>query len=407
MGLGAWWERTMAHAGKTATVDPSPNAQPSNALAPHPQEPAKPRHSPLSYSQHIPIKWTLLAWGSVILLLVCLAKAYGSSKPDETIRAFLDDFVTLFFSELAVALLVAFAVAYYIERKAKERDRLDRIAELEEDERRRTADAAEEERRRTLLAANVVEGVFGIQHKPVYVKAVVETALHPRVVRGPASLDYRLRELTAEEIEQIGVGEDCRFVALEMVSIYTFQNVSNQEEDIDVRYAVPVRHGAGARAFTRVEEAELNGVVLSREDIDQVEDIQDGYKSYSWLKKIPPNGEFSVFFRAIALKERSDNEVWGSFFATMPGTETRFSVLPGMRFGIRALTSSPRKRTRKEELLEVWKCTGPILPNNSMVFWWRTALDDAETTPETVIETLGKPECPPEPEHTSPQELHA
>lgn len=336
-------------------------------------------------------RWWLLASGIFVLLVLALVTVTSSAQPADTLGQLAGKVISLFVAEFGVALLVAFFISATIDarvrqaelamRQREEREREERrVAEALEIEQRREREAIENERRQTLVSQNVVQGVYGLQHSPTYVKAVIETNLRPDVVRLSADLEYTVRDLTREEVARTGV-EPARFVVLEMLSTYRFRNVSSSEKSVDVRYAVPVRHGRGARDFTGVRHLTIDGNELAQDEIDA--GLQKGEheheKSYVWPRRIAGNGTLPVSITVYALKERSDNEVWGSFFPTVGGATLRLTVLPGMRFGVRPLTASPTTLERKQTTLGIWKCGGSILPNDSLVFWWRTPEDDAET----------------------------
>ncbi|KQT31889.1 hypothetical protein ASG29_08365 [Sphingomonas sp. Leaf412] len=337
-----------------------------------------------------PHAWLLIS-GTIILLVLALVTVTTSATPNESLRYLAGKVISLFVAEFGVALLVAYFISVTIDvrvrqaelamRQREDREREERrVAEAKEIEDRRRTEAEENERRQTQISQNVVQGVYGLQHTPAYVKAVIETSLRPDIVRDSADLEYTVRELTRDEVAVTGVDPQ-RFVVLEMLSSYRFRNVASSEKPVDVRYAVAVRHGKGARTFTAVKRTSIGGTDLTEDQIVAALtlDEHEHEKSYVWPRKIPGNGTLAVRITVFALKERSDNEVWGSFFPTVAGATLRLTVLPGMRFGVRPLTASPMTCERREATLGVWKCGGSILPNDSVVFWWRTPEDDAET----------------------------
>jgi len=338
--------------------------------------------SPIEYAPRISVRWRYLLLGISTLLALALVKVVLSPNPTLTLTQFAIEVGSLFVAEVGVALIVAFFVAYLVESRIKVQEARQRERERSEENVRKLQDAEAAERRRQVLARDVVEGVYGIQHKPSYVKAVIERNLQSMIVRDMIDLEYTLSELTDEQIEILHVPDARRFVMLTMLTTYTFRNLSSYEKQTDVRYSLPVRGGEGARALTQVEWAKIGEDVLSRSDIDNALESADeeNDKTYAWPRSIGGNGQLYVSIRATALKERSDNEVSGFFYPSIDGARLRFTALPGMKFGLRPLTNSDITPERQEANLATWDGRGPVLPNDSVVFWWRIPADDARET---------------------------
>lgn len=330
----------------------------------------------------ITIRWRYLLLGISTLLALALVKVTIAPNPPETLARFGLEVLSLFVVEVGVALIVAFFVAYLVEVRIKVHESRQRDQERSIEIVRKRQDAEAAERRRQVLARDVVEGVYGIQHKPSYVKAVIETNLQSMIVRDMIDLEYTLSELTDEQLQILNVPDGRRFVMLTMLTTYTFRNLSSYQKPVDVLYSLPVRNGEGARALTRVEWAKIGDTVLSRDTIDKSLEAPDeeNDKTFRWSETIPGNGQLYVSIRATALKERSDNEVSGFFYPSIDGARLRFTALPGMRFGLRPLTNSSIAPERQEGNLATWNGTGPVLPNDSVVFWWRIPEDDAQAT---------------------------
>ncbi|WP_269716576.1 hypothetical protein [Caulobacter sp. NIBR2454] len=313
------------------------------------------------------INWGLLVFGVLFVFVAVIIEHPNFSD-------ILTNGGSVFFSsktaigllkEIGFALIIAFCVAYFIERQAKQRDE----------------DATEKARGR--IAQDVIQAVFGLQHDQSYVKKVVEQTLQPKVVRDKISLQYSIDQLNSEDISKLSVPEG-RFTKLTMVSGYRFLNISLQTVRFDVKYALAARIGQKFRDFARVCMVKFDGVELAEPDIEggYVSDRgvgDDAYKLYSWEKELPPGGCLTVLVEAVSIKELSDNEVWGSLHATIHGAEFKARVrVPGLRFGLRSLTATPYTEQRKNESEGDWLIDGPILPNESVVFWWRSLEDDGE-----------------------------
>jgi hypothetical protein len=276
--------------------------------------------------------------------------------------------IVLLAKELGVAFIVAGIIAWSIEEQARERDN-QRAMQLRQD-----------------VANDAVFALYGLRHKKDFIKAVVETNLEARIVRENLSLRYVVRTLSANEAAEIKPSDPDdalqRFVVLEMTSSYRFRNVSAASEELSIRYAIALRHGPGPRRITRASYVSLDGKPLTDDQIASAltSGMHDDELRYAWPRRIPAGKTLDVLIVARCVKERSDNEVWGSFFPTMEGAQLSLSVLEGMRFGVRPVTSAELAVEQGEpsSTSRSWRMGGPLLRHNSLVFWWRTPEDDGE-----------------------------
>ncbi len=314
------------------------------------------------------VRWALLAVGLIVVGLAVVMEhpAVGAASPEVVSLhksvVFSWKAVIGLLKEVGFALIIAWAVSYGIERTAKKREH------------------EAHELARKQMSSDVVHAVFGLLHSPTYVRTVVETTLQCRVVRLHYNVSYLIEPLSAGEIENLRVTPD-RFVKLTQISSYTFKNVSGTPIKHTVRYALPVRAGQKAYEFAGITKIKIGEKTIAGPDLNKA--ITSGkdefFKAYSWDRTINGGGELTIVVEAVSLKELSDTEVWGSYHATYEGMvmSVRSSVPAIARFGIRNLTASPTTKVyenigRNAE----WKIEGPILPNDSVVFWWRSAEDD-------------------------------
>lgn len=314
-------------------------------------------------SKPFAMTWRLLTSGVFFLLLVAITQTtwfvYLTKNLEVEYKGFIEVGSGLF-KEIGFAFIIAWGVSNFIDRKARERDE----------------EATKKER--DGIANDVIHAVFGLQHDGNYVRKVVEHTLQPRVVRERFQAEYTLENLTEQEEQDLGVLPG-RFIKLRMVSIYSLINVSSQKVVHKIKYGIAVRHGK-LRDFARVTSGCIAGVPLSAEELLQSSqtDIEDGYKSYSWERELKPKEKLDVLVEAVTLKELSDNEIWGSFLPTIHGLEFkgRVHVKRVAAFGVRARTASPLAEMRRGVDGGDWKINGPVLPSESLVFWWRSAEDD-------------------------------
>lgn len=309
----------------------------------------------------------LLALGGFLVLIALVVKELShvpSPSEPTTIRAFFSlELLIGLLKEVGFAFLIAWGVAITIERKAHERD---------------LKNAASE---RSRIAENVVQAVYGLQHDRRYVRTVIERSLQPPVVRERYKVKMTIDALSPEELDKIGVSDPKRFVKLHQLSRYRFLNVSHQEVSHVMGYGLPVRSKKELRDFARVLQVKLDGVSLTQAEIDEALQPDDGdpSKNYKWERKIAPQGHIDVLVESMSVKEFSDNEVWRNYHPTIRGMELEAKInIPDMVKGLRALTSSPASELWNVDMTHdtSWTIEGPILPNESVVFWWRSKEDD-------------------------------
>lgn len=314
------------------------------------------------------VRWFLLAVGFLTVATAAILEHPSVDKITPDVAA---TFHSVVFSwkaligllkEIGFALIIAWAVSYGIERTAKKREH----------------EAHEHARKQ--MASDVVHAVFGLLHSPSYVRTVVETTLQCRIVRLHYNVSYLIEPLSDKDVANLRVTPG-RFVKLSQVSSYTFKNVSGAPIKHAVRYALPVRASPKLYEFAGITKIKIGDKTIAGPDVAKglVSGREELFKAYSWDKTIEPGGELPVVVEAISLKELSDTEVWGSYHATYEGMvmSVRCAVPEIVRFGIRNLTASPTTKVYENAGQNAeWKIEGSILPNDSVVFWWRSAEDD-------------------------------
>lgn len=304
-------------------------------------------------------------WGGIFLILLAVVL---EAKGIPNYKAFNDGYgvwskksLVAFMKEWGFAFVIAWAISYLIDKQAKEREH----------------EAHTESNKQ--MAENVVHAVFGLQHAIPYVRKVVERTLKSEVVREHYQTHYSITSLTPDEVQKYGLQPD-RFVKLTQRSKYSFRNVSAQTVNFVVRYAIAVRGGtlqdAAGVTYVTIGGKRIPDGALKR----SMKIVGDGYKAYAWDTKINPGAKNSleILVEAVSFKELSDTEVWGNYHPTYEGMDmtVRIDVPDIARFGIRALTATEPECLFRNDLEAQWVIRGPILPNDSVVFWWRSKADD-------------------------------
>lgn len=301
--------------------------------------------------------------------------------------------VILLVKELGVAAIVASIVGGVFDAQARREEKFRaqqweaEQAKLSESFRDREAERSAELRRK--VAEDATFALFGLTHDRAFVKAVIETNLLADVVRVDLIQDYKLRNLSQNEAMTIDATcpdeASSRFVMLDMEQRFKFRNVTSRPIDHRIRIGVPRRAGSGISNLTKATYVKLGSEEpLTEQSIADAIDLScsnEDYLEYAWNREIAPGGEISVVANVACVKERSDNEVWGSFFPTMGGAQLSLEVLDGMHWGLRELTNGTK--SIKADVIPkanktTWIISGPLLRHNSAVFWWRTKADSGE-----------------------------
>lgn len=321
-------------------------------------------------------EWTLLFGGLFLILIATVledpafglvgaegavhAQASAAPLAETALRAIQKGKTWVaFIKECGFALIIAWAISYFIDYRAK-------LREIEEQAKLRDA-----------MHRNVIQGVFNLLHDRGYVKSVVEKNLLPPIARNRLSVNYKIDPLTTEEEEKLRVAKG-RFVKFTQRLDCEFENVSPKTIKHLVNAGVFIRGGELA-SNTGLKSIRIAGRQIPDGEIKSAEMIVDGYKRYSWERTLKSKGRLAVDLVVVSFKELSDTEVLGCYHPTYGGVElTVHNNVPDIvTFGIRNLTATEERLAFKDDAKEArWSIDGPVLPNESIVFWWRSDEDD-------------------------------
>ncbi len=266
--------------------------------------------------------------------------------------------------ELANAFFIAWIVANGIERESKSRDR-------------RAADIL-----RKQIADDVFKAVLELSHSKNYSKKVFDVALRAELVREFIEVTYTIDSMTSILSHELGVRQD-RFVILTSRSRYTFRNISGRKKPFPLSYAYAIRSGK-LKSFNKVTKLNIKSDKFDRKyseiEIAQMTSDRDSFYSVcKYQVELEPGGSVDIFIENRMIKERSDNEIWGSFYPTEKVRLMANSNVPGLIIGVRALTASDAVQVyiNPEKSAGEWHIDEPMLPHDSVVLWWRTEEDDS------------------------------
>lgn len=337
--------------------------------------------------------WVLALGISAVALSIILASIFEYSP--EQIKELLFHALLFLVAEIGIALVIAYIISIFFDERIEKRNDKRKLRERRAEERRRR-DEEEEERKRKereiaealsreqRLVEDVFVGVFGIRHSADYVRRVISANLEQNIVREHVDLHYEIVPIPDTFADELQIQRG-RFVMLYQVVSWTFQNLSSDPAvDFEVRCALSVRHGKHVKDASKVTYVQIGDEIFEGDIIlpKESQDADEETKVYSWPGNIPGYGSLKVLIRSQMIKELSDSEVWGSLFPTVDGMTLRVSAPQPLRVGVKSHTSSPCLCTvpRDHTGFGTWTVEGAILPNNSVVFYWRTPEDDGDAT---------------------------
>ncbi|MBT9446084.1 MAG: hypothetical protein IV086_10330 [Hyphomonadaceae bacterium] len=322
--------------------------------------------------------WSLLLDHPVVHLAPAATHGNGSNE-NLVWNGWNGDFVVKGLSELAVAFFIAWIVAFLIEREVRERDAAEARSLREQM-------AIDHKKYSKQLTENVFAAMLGLSHEKTYIDRVLDVTLRSQLIRDHIQLLYELRPLKAAEAEEYQISSD-RFVVLEATARYTFTNVSGKNYPASLEYRYPVRTGR-LKSFNRVTRldtfADGKHVRYTDEEIRNATNAADDfYYSTNYKIDFAPKGQAKIVIVSVLIKEKSDNEIWGTLYPTTKFDMVVKCTVPDIVLGTRSLTASNLSGSGINAEGGEWSSDGPILPFDSVVLWWRTQEDDSgeERTP--------------------------
>ena len=222
------------------------------------------------------------------------------------------------------------------------------------------------------IAESVFRGVFETDIPKTIVDEVVEGILKSKIVRLDHTSTYVLNDRT-KEVE----GKSYKYIELTATSSYTLQNVSREYVVVPIRLMFPVPGNPYLRDMAKLMNFAINDRSLSSQEIEAGNEAAGNteyLQGYLWEQELAPGATVRVRGTSTLIKDRSDNEIWTSLY---PSKSMRLYVTMNcrdMEFGADALHRAPIKKVAGEDGdmgHHEWELTRPVLPYQSIVFWWR------------------------------------
>lgn len=329
----------------------------------------------------IQLRWPFYVGSVFILVAIALEHGFDVFGVLPTVPVsmiYTKKTIILLIAEIGYAFIIAWIVAEALEANAK----AEHLKEVKE--------------ARELIAKDVTHAIFGIRHDPQYVRAVLETCFEQPHFREDYDLQYRIDSFPAKEAAKLGI-EPSRFVLMSTRMRYRVRNMGAKEEKFRIGYGLPMRSGQ-LEKFSKITAITTGSKTYSASEISEMEVPHNGEnvplndKAYEFYVTVAGGGSIDVLIESQTVKELSDNDTFGFRFPTT-NARLRMDVnIDELKFGVTARVAAnlveiipPTDRSGE------WKIDGPILPYNSVVFWWRTPQDDGqekEATPESVKDNV-------------------
>jgi hypothetical protein len=256
-----------------------------------------------------------------------------------------------FIRDVALALVIAFAVIATIEHESREEFGL--------------------EIRNSIR--NIQENVFSStfeRHIPRSVLAEInELIFSASFIRIKHVANYNMKRINFSELAKRGPSMD--LVQIEMASDYTVQNVGNIPKPFEIKLSVEKQPIAELHEFVSVDlvSLEIEGQKIPSPKKQEFSDANE-LRGVWVTPDIPPGAKFRVETKSQVVKFKTDYEIWRSYY---PTEELRISVsFPdgAHSHGAEALHRLPlRKRSIGEHLRE-FEVAGAVLPHQGVVIWW-------------------------------------
>ncbi len=287
---------------------------------------------------------------ALAVILLITAAVFGISSqisPESSSNSFWIEVVIDITKSLGLSLIIALALAFTIDKRAREAE-----SELAENMRRE-------------IAKDVFRGVFETNLPTTYLNAVIRQNLNVGLFREKLQI---IEDYHSYKLENFGEILRCRRVLR-----FELINVSHRESFDPIRTFFPIRHPRLAEE-TRVTSVRVGDRLKSLSEIDEgrIVDGDGGAVRYEWPLTLAAGERADIEIETIHFKERSDSEIWSTVYPTIG-----FELILRMDIGLRTLGFKARtahhvvsERSDPQYGTGTWRIEGPILPNETVTYWW-------------------------------------
>ncbi|MEZ5996765.1 MAG: hypothetical protein R3C25_13540 [Hyphomonadaceae bacterium] len=285
--------------------------------------------------------------------------------------------------EIGFALIIAFLIGWLIEEDSKRRQEVF-VRDFSERQSRFVEDFSER------VSRDVFASVLGKFLPRKFQDAFLDVG-KSHTVRTNMVIRYELLEFTDAEVRGIKELKD-EFIKLHIFTDYTLENISGSSFDHTVVCAYPLRSESDFhKSLSRIVRIKIGRDEMSAQEIAEGTELADAerrdFAKFSKSCHLQAGEQLQVTYEVVLVKERSDNEVWVSLIPTDQlwiicdvgrlQSSMKFGITAHCPSGMDERLSSENDRGEPSDANGgVWASGGPILPYQSVVFWWRTLVGD-------------------------------
>lgn len=261
-----------------------------------------------------------------------------------------------FLQELGFACIVGLVIAFALDRVSRrEFNRLvqERIADIQQ---------------------SVYKSTFFRDIPHELVREFEQLVLRTNFFRRDWHVSYRLNQVNARSLDVNDAKlPDCLIMQVDISSSYVVENISSFSQTFDLRIDVELPPFSKLKRFCKIQSVIINGLAVS---VDQIAaHSQEHSNTIIFQKKItdvgPKQGiQIQVICQTIKLID--DVELWRSFLPSngmtltvyFPSTVRERGASGLHRLGVATRDFSPN--------FSEWVINGAILPQQGIIFWWRS-----------------------------------
>lgn len=218
------------------------------------------------------------------------------------------------------------------------------------------------------VSGNVFRTVLGTFLPQRFLDLFLDVARSP-LFRKNMVVRYRLLEFKPPEVRGISKLSD-EYLKLSVFAEYTLVNASASPYVHPIRFRWPSRKDSRFHRDTaRLVSLEIDGKPVK---LDHLERGESDFEIVE-TRTIQPGEELVITSEMTLVKERSDSEVWSSLIPTL---DLRIifeadQVSDPTTAGLTANFRVDQRSALPNSAGGIWVSTQPIMPYQSVVFWWR------------------------------------
>ncbi|MCQ8881697.1 hypothetical protein NQS96_07795 [Pseudoalteromonas shioyasakiensis] len=288
-----------------------------------------------------------------LLLSCCGFLTYFMMSPEPTIikpdgsEHFVVTYVkpalwVLMIKEISIAILIAVVLAFTIEGLAHTR------REIEQED----------------LSKSILESVYKKYIPEKCFDEVDSCLLRSNVERTDYSIHYKIREITQEELDELGLDGNGEHCVVEAFNRYQVRNLLDENVTTHLKFNIEVPNEKEYTDLTEIYSFNYNSVEKINDD-EPIKATNHGDCHYSFEANLKPHQTVVVEAKARTVKRIIDQEVWSS---RLPSNGIRVTVEAPPHFDVhcRANHSKPMRKTGPNE----WNLSYGMFPHQSIVLWW-------------------------------------